>query len=76
LRGGFGIAVLARGLPGLMLRFRKRFPNVDLSVRNMPTSDQIQALRDQRIDVGFVRRPIRSEDIETDPILKERLMIA
>jgi len=75
LRVGFGIAVLARGLPKLMLRFRKRFPNVDLSVRNMSTSDQIQALTDRRIDVGFVRLPIRTRDIETIPIVKERLMI-
>jgi len=75
LRVGFGIAVLARGLPSLMLRFRKRFANVDLSVRNMSTSDQIQALSDRRIDVGFVRLPIRTEDIETIPIVKERLMI-
>jgi DNA-binding transcriptional LysR family regulator len=75
LRVGFGIAVLARGLPNLMLRFRKRFPNVDLSVRNMSTSDQTQALSDKRIDVGFVRLPIRNEDIETLPLVKERLMI-
>ena len=75
LRVGFGIAVLARGLPDLMLRFRKRFPNVDLSVRNMSTSDQTQALIDKRIDVGFVRLPIRMEDIETIPIVHERLMI-
>ena len=75
LRIGFGVAVLARGLPNLMLRFRKRFPNIDLSVRNMSTSDQIQALGDKRIDVGFVRLPIRSADIETIPIVKERLMI-
>ena len=75
LRVGFGIAVLARGLPNLMLRFRKQFPNVDLSVRNMSTSDQTQALIDKRIDVGFVRLPIRSGDIEAVPIVKERLMI-
>jgi len=75
LRVGFGIAVLARGLPNLMLRFRKRFPNVDLSVRNLSTSDQTQALRDRTIDVGFVRLPILGEDIETVPIASERLMI-
>jgi DNA-binding transcriptional LysR family regulator len=75
LRVGFGIAVLARGLPNLMLRFRKRFPNVDLSVRNMSTSDQTQALRDRTIDIGFVRLPILGEDIETVPIVSERLMI-
>lgn len=75
LRVGFGIAVLARGLPNLMLRFRKKFPHVDLSVRNMSTSDQLQALSDRKIDLGFVRLPVRSEDIATIPIVKERLMI-
>lgn len=75
LRVGFGIAVLARGLPSLILRFRKRFPNVDLSVRNMSTSDQIQALIERKIDVGFLRLPVWTEEIETLPIVKERLMI-
>jgi len=75
LRVGFGIAVLARGLPNLMLRFRKRFPNIDLSVRNMSTTDQTEALTDRKIDVGFVRLPIRAADIQTIPIVKERLMI-
>lgn len=49
LRVGFGIGVLARGLPNLMLRFRKRYPHVDMSVRNMSTSDQVQALSDRKI---------------------------
>lgn len=75
LRVGFGIAVLARGFPNLVSRFRKRFPQVDLSVRNMSTSDQIQALSQKKIDIGFVRLPIRADDIEAVPILKERLMI-
>ncbi|MGA2535861.1 MAG: LysR substrate-binding domain-containing protein, partial [Terracidiphilus sp.] len=75
LRVGFGIAVLARGLPNLMLRFRKRFPNVDLSVRNMSTSDQTQALCTRKIDVGFVRLPTRAEEIEAIPIVNERLMV-
>ncbi len=75
LRVGFGIAVLARGLPNLMLRFRKRFPNVDLSVRNMSTADQLQALSERSIDIGFVRLPVRTENIETIPVVKERLMI-
>jgi DNA-binding transcriptional LysR family regulator len=76
LRVGFGIAVLARGLPNLMLRFRKRFPNVDLSVHNMSTSDQTEALLERKIDVGFVRLPILAEEIETIPVVNERLMIA
>lgn len=75
LHVGFGIAALARGLPNLMLRFRKRFPNVDLVVRNMSTSAQLQALSDRKIDVGFVRLPVRTEGIASVPVVKERLMI-
>ena len=75
LRVGFGIAVLARGLPEVMLRFRQRYPAVDLSVKNMSTSDQLQALTDRSIDVGFVRLSIHAAHIETSPIGKKRLMI-
>ncbi len=75
LRVGFGVAVLARGLPDLMLRFRKRFPSVDLAVKNMSTADQLQALTGRTIDVGFVRLPVAAAHIETAPIAKEQLMI-
>ncbi len=75
LRVGFGIAVLARGLPEVILRFRRRYPAVTLSVKNMSTSDQLQALRDRSIDIGFVRLPVPAADIETIPFLTERLLV-
>lgn len=75
LRVGFGVAVLARGLPEVILRFRRRYPAIHLSVKNMSTSDQLQALADRNIDVGFVRLPVKSDDIEAIPVLNERLMI-
>lgn len=75
LRVGFGVAVLARGLPDVILRFRRRYPAVTLSVRNMSTSDQLQALADRTIDIGFVRLPIADGDIEAVPVLTERLMM-
>ena len=75
LRIGFGVAVLARGLPNLMRRFRKRYPAVSLSVRNMSTSDQTKALLDRTIDVGFLRLPVTALGIQVSPIVKERLMI-
>lgn len=75
LRVGFGVAVLARGLPEVILRFRRRYPEVQLSVKNMSTSDQLQALTDRTIDVGFVRLPVSNKHIDTVPVLNERLMI-
>lgn len=75
LRVGFGVAVLARGLPDVMMRFRRRFPAVHLSVKNMSTSDQLQALSDRSIDIGFVRLPVAADHIEVVPLIKERLMV-
>jgi len=75
LRVGFGIASLASGLPNLLLRFRRRYPNVNVEVRDMSTPDQIQALSGGEIDVGFVRLPIRVDGIEAVPIINERLMM-
>ena len=75
LRVGFGIASLASGLPNLLLRFRRRYPNVNVAVRDMSTPDQIQALSGGEIDVGFVRLPIRVDGIEAVPIINERLMM-
>ena len=73
-RHGSGEPCLS-GLPEVILRFRRRYPAVTLSVRNMSTSDQLQALRDRSIDIGFVRLPVPAADIETAPFLTERLMV-
>jgi len=70
LRVGFGVAVLARGLPELMLRFRRRFPTVELSVKNMSTADQLQALTDRTIDVGLCDFPSSHLTLKRFPSLK------
>lgn len=75
LRIGFGSPVIARGLPDLLIRFRKRYPGVDLIVRNMSSSDQTEAILNRKIDIGFVRLPVQSDNIEATPIVNERLMI-
>src|ERR1700691_2732868 len=49
------IASLAAGLPDILTRFRQHFPAVQVSMRDMPTPDQIEALEQGDIDVGFVR---------------------
>ena len=76
LRIGFGIASLAAGLPDLLTRFRRHFPAVQVSMRDMPTPDQIEALEQGDIDVGFVRLPVERPDLVTVPVLEERLVAA
>ncbi len=45
-------------MPDIVLRFRKRNPQVEFSLRNILTIDQIQMLDTGLLDVGFLRLPI------------------
>jgi DNA-binding transcriptional LysR family regulator len=76
LRIGFGVASMARLLPATLLRFRRQHPGVEIHMRDMATHDQLQALRDEEIDLGFVRMPVLESDFECVPILHERLVAA
>jgi DNA-binding transcriptional LysR family regulator len=76
LRICFGIASLAAGLPGILTRFRQHFPEVQVSMRDMSTPDQIEALEQGDIDVGFVRLPVERAELVTVPVLEEMLVAA
>ena len=76
LRIGFGIGSLAAGLPDMLMRFRQQFPEVQVSMRDMSTPNQIEALHQGDIDVGFVRLPVESGELVTVPVLEEMLVAA
>jgi DNA-binding transcriptional LysR family regulator len=76
LRIGFGLPSLATGLPDLIQRFRRRFPGVQISMREMSTPPQLEALENGTLDVGFVRLPIPASDISSFPLFSDRLVIA
>jgi DNA-binding transcriptional LysR family regulator len=76
LRIGFGIGSLAAGLPDILMRFRQQFPEVQVFMRDMSTPNQIEALHQGEIDVGFVRLPVESAELVTVPVLEEMLVAA
>ncbi|MBV9229382.1 MAG: LysR family substrate-binding domain-containing protein, partial [Chloroflexi bacterium] len=51
--------------------FRERFPDVELTLREITTVEQVQALREDRIQVGFLRLPISADNIEFEPVQRE-----
>jgi len=71
LRIGFGIASLAAGLPDILTRFRQHSPAVQVSMRDMSTPNQVEALEQGDIDVGFVRLPVERPGLVTVPVLEE-----
>jgi len=76
LRIGFGLPSLATGLPDLIQRFRIRFPRVQISMDEMSTPPQLDALGNRTLDVGFVRLPIPASEISSFPLFTDRLVIA
>src|SRR6476659_4718506 len=69
LRIGFGIASILGLLPGVLLRFRRTHPDVQLQLRDMSTPEQIAALGAGEIDVGFVRLPVSDPRLIVRPVL-------
>ena len=76
LRVGFGIAAIAGGLPDFIHRFRRRFPGVQIAMRDMSTPAQLAGLENHTLDVGFVRVPVSSEEISAWPLFRDRLVVA
>jgi len=63
-------------LPLVLREFRRRFPLVNLSLRELTTDAQIGDLLAGRIDVGFVLPPIDEPALQSVPILREPLIAA
>lgn len=73
---GFVASTIYARLPELIREYRKYAPHVELTMVEITTLDQITALKDGRIDIGFGR--IRFEDpaIKRVVLREERLIAA
>lgn len=73
---GFVASLLYGQLPDIIRRYRERLPHVELVLHEMTTIEQMKALKEGRIDVGFGR--IKSEDPNIRRILlrEERVVLA
>jgi len=73
---GFVASTLYGLLPRIVLRYRTQYPKVEVTFHELTTMQQIQALKDGVIDVGFGR--VKSEDpnIRRIVLREERLIVA
>jgi DNA-binding transcriptional LysR family regulator len=74
--GFTGSSPFTTAMPTLVGRFRRAWPQVRLSLREMSTSDQMVALAEGRVDIGFARPAgeiavpgIRLRLIQREPLL-------
>jgi DNA-binding transcriptional LysR family regulator len=73
------IASLAHGIvPTLLRDYRRRFPDVELILAEMDTSQQLEELRERRLDVGLMGAwlPLENAELESVVIAEEPLIAA
>ena len=64
--------------PEMISAFRRRYPAVDVTLRELSSSGQLIALRNREIDIGIVRghRIVPPSDISLTRLLRDPLMAA
>jgi DNA-binding transcriptional LysR family regulator len=63
-------------IPRLLAEFHTERPGVKIGLHNMAKAEQIEALRERRITIGFNRLLPAAEDITVEPVLRERFLVA
>ncbi|WP_394831284.1 LysR substrate-binding domain-containing protein [Pendulispora rubella] len=62
-------------LPSLLRAYVRRYPDVDLAVREMSSGVQLAALERGEIDIAFIRTPVEIKDFETMPLTEESMAL-
>ena len=72
--GVFGSAVLG-AIPKIVQRFRQSHPQVELVLHSLDRLDQVKALRERRITVGFNRYFADEPDLSWEVIQTEQMVV-
>jgi LysR family transcriptional regulator, benzoate and cis,cis-muconate-responsive activator of ben and cat genes len=62
-------------IPHLLREHRKRYPDVEVLLRELSTPAQVQALRSGEIDVGFLRLPADVDELVAHVVREERMAL-
>jgi DNA-binding transcriptional LysR family regulator len=69
---GFAGSVMFTELPAAIQNYRRRYPKVELRLRELSTSAQISALLTGTIDLAFLRDGDRTDGIDINTLFEER----
>lgn len=73
---GFSMCAFDRLLPQVVQAFRLACPNVEVTLTEMITPNQVEALLKGEISVGFLHLPINAPELITKVILSDVLVVA
>lgn len=66
--------VEAKIFPRVLPVLRVKYPDIELAFRSLTSPQQLQALQDGAINVGFMRPPIDDPEIATELVLNEKIL--
>jgi DNA-binding transcriptional LysR family regulator len=75
-RIGFVGSTLYGPLPDLVRRFRSTYPDLDITMSELTTLQQVDALKKGRIDIGFGLLQFSDDEVKQDVLREERLVAA
>jgi len=76
LKIGYTAAAAYGFLPELLAACRARLPEVDFSLKEMVSGDQLEALASGQIDAGLLRPPVARPEFASRRVLAEPLLAA
>jgi DNA-binding transcriptional LysR family regulator len=71
-----GQAVLNDELVRTLRVFARQYPLVHIQLHFMNTAQQIEFLREEQVDIGFLHLPVECSDLTVEPIKREPLWLA
>lgn len=74
LRVGFTGMTLYSVVPGVVKEFGERFPEVEVTLREMCTRTLTEGISGKQVDVGFLHPPVADDDIALEAMLAEPLV--
>lgn len=72
---GYLASVAHSGLTELVAAFRARSPDVEIALHELTVSEQIDAIKARRLDVGFLRGAVLDPDLASRLVRSEALMV-
>jgi len=75
LRISFVSSAALEIVPGIVIEFRKQYPEVTLDLLNLQTASQVHELLENTVDIGFLRLPLANDLLNITVIHREELVV-
>jgi DNA-binding transcriptional LysR family regulator len=66
--------VFSYDLPPVLRRLRKEHPGVELQIINLPTSESVEGILQNRLDIAIITLPVESRQLRITPLRDEQMV--